>query len=383
MSGDAPSLGLETVPSPFDKGSDGDIVFKTSDGVHFFIHKVILAEASPFFADMFSLPQPQTDSDVPASPSADASVPTKSFTVSQKHTISGLPIITITELSTTLEPLLRMCYPMADPGPATLGELPLLIDAARKYELSWPMAQLKRQLVAAADSAPLAAYAIAIRFRLLDEARVAARSFLYHQAPWPYVGELEYITGGAYYRLLEYRERCVAAAIDVPEGDLQWFTTMDANAPICFWTGTPCQCPQHGPSTRRVAPIITTKYMKPWFTSYLNEVSSMLRGNPCDGPLKQPTIMDSVLLAAVACSSCRIHAIGQLRDFTMKMAAEVDRRVSEVSHLLRTALSLDSYTSCYRSDWSLRQITMDNENTVRRALCTSTIVTGLDLTATG
>ncbi|KAI9064030.1 hypothetical protein FKP32DRAFT_1531144, partial [Trametes sanguinea] len=62
--------------SPFDQPS-ADIVIRSSDSVDFHVHTQILAQASPFFATMLSLPQPSHQrSDVPsganAQPDADA-----------------------------------------------------------------------------------------------------------------------------------------------------------------------------------------------------------------------------------------------------------------------------------------------------------------------
>ncbi|KAI0255963.1 hypothetical protein BJV78DRAFT_1113987, partial [Lactifluus subvellereus] len=42
---------------PFDD-ADADIILRSSDQVNFHVYKVILSVASPFFKDMFSLPQP-------------------------------------------------------------------------------------------------------------------------------------------------------------------------------------------------------------------------------------------------------------------------------------------------------------------------------------
>ncbi|KAF8992045.1 hypothetical protein BDQ17DRAFT_1460362 [Cyathus striatus] len=69
---------------PFDDIQSSDTILRTSDGVNFYIHRIILILGSPFFRDMFSLPQP-------------ASIDTEK------------PIIDITENSKTLDSLLRLC----------------------------------------------------------------------------------------------------------------------------------------------------------------------------------------------------------------------------------------------------------------------------------
>lgn len=65
---------------------------------------------------------------------------------------------------------------------------------------------LKPRLLHFAQSSPLPVYAIALRYELKDVVLGAAKLFLRLHAPYPYTEELEEITGGAYHRLLKYRE---------------------------------------------------------------------------------------------------------------------------------------------------------------------------------
>ncbi len=55
----------ETQPCLFDgPNSTSDLSFVSSDGVTFFVHKVILAYAFQFFKDMFTPPQANLDSSI-------------------------------------------------------------------------------------------------------------------------------------------------------------------------------------------------------------------------------------------------------------------------------------------------------------------------------
>ena len=77
---------------PFDIRT-ADIIIRTSDNVDFYVYKAILAIASPFFDDMFSLAQT-------------AATPTDNVTQD--------PVV-VSEDSDTMDCLLRLCYPTDDP----------------------------------------------------------------------------------------------------------------------------------------------------------------------------------------------------------------------------------------------------------------------------
>jgi hypothetical protein len=122
--------------------------FPTSDAIvtliaeekEFPVHKCILAAASPFFADMFSLPQPD------------------SSTFKE-------PILT-TESACVLEILLQFLYPIPNPTISDLDTLVAVLTAAVKYEFEHVVDSLRRTLVAPSFLAesPLRVFAIACRF---------------------------------------------------------------------------------------------------------------------------------------------------------------------------------------------------------------------------
>jgi hypothetical protein len=66
-----------------------DVILQSSDLVSFRVHKSILAISSPFFNDLFSLPQPQHDT-----------------------AVDGLPIVHMSEDAELLHSLLTLLYPI-------------------------------------------------------------------------------------------------------------------------------------------------------------------------------------------------------------------------------------------------------------------------------
>ena len=77
------------------------------------------------------------------------------------------------------------------------------------------MQRIAGQLLELAETNALGAWAIAVRFQLVDAAKAAAKLCLKTPLPWPFVEELEHITGADYHHLVEYREMHVKAACDV------------------------------------------------------------------------------------------------------------------------------------------------------------------------
>ena len=69
--------------------SDADVIIQSCDLVNFRVHKRTLAMSSPFFYDMFSLPQPQP---------------------SNEELVDGLPIVRLSEDAEVLNGLITMLY---------------------------------------------------------------------------------------------------------------------------------------------------------------------------------------------------------------------------------------------------------------------------------
>ncbi|KAI0789317.1 hypothetical protein C8Q75DRAFT_767559 [Abortiporus biennis] len=176
-----------TAQPPFND-EDADVVLRTSDNVDFYIHKVILSIASPFFKDMFSLNQPQTTLDGPAA-------------LTQKNH----PIIHITEDSQTIDHLLRLCYPVDDPASGDLNHIGRVLEAAMKYQLDMPTKRMKESLRQRMSEDSLMVFATACRLNLEEEAKAAARIWKQSPDPSRYSGpEMEQFSAGAYFRLLRY-----------------------------------------------------------------------------------------------------------------------------------------------------------------------------------
>ncbi|KAH8118807.1 hypothetical protein DFH11DRAFT_1502705 [Phellopilus nigrolimitatus] len=184
--------------SPFTT-PDADVVLRTSDNVELRVHRHILSEASPFFRDLFTLPQgDSTDS-------------------------ATAPTVDIPENTEVMETLLKLIYPGMEPVISTLDELSVLLAAAMKYDMVRASETLRRLLVSPrfVEKEPTRVYAIACRHDLEHEARLASSHTLrINIIDCPLSEDLKYITAWSYHRLLDLHRRRSAAAEDVLESSI-------------------------------------------------------------------------------------------------------------------------------------------------------------------
>lgn len=172
---------------------DADLILVSSlpDSSSFHVHRCILATASPFFRDMFTLPQP-------ASAGRDA-----------------LPVVPVPENRTTLDALLRFVYPVPDPSVRTLDDLGPILGAAVKYDFVAVVSTLRKMLLSPRfiHTFPTRVFAIACRYDLEDEARLASRHTLsINVLDCPLSDDLKHITAYSYHRLLDLHRRRAQAA---------------------------------------------------------------------------------------------------------------------------------------------------------------------------
>ncbi len=184
------------------KDVDADIIIRSSDGVDFRLHKLILAKASPVFEGMFSLPQPSPE----------------------------LQTVPIAEDATTLEILWDLCYPHGHSTIKVLPQLLACLEAVKKYQMTGLYPYLARDLTGllAEDGINrLRIYAIACLYGLSKSASAAARrlvsenSGIHYLEPSTMPPEFSDIPAAVIYALVDYRRRCTDALIATLT-DMHW-----------------------------------------------------------------------------------------------------------------------------------------------------------------
>ncbi|KAI0642221.1 hypothetical protein C8Q79DRAFT_1013514 [Trametes meyenii] len=197
----------ESSSHPFTKTS-ADVVLRSSDGIQFRVHKIILSEASSVFDGMFTLPQ-LDEGEVPV----------------------ALPSVDLTEDGKTIERLLRLCYPMDDPE-IELEDVPCVVRAARKYDMHWAVDRVVKtfmqQSVLENPQTALRVYTVTSDLDL-PQAEMAARASLWEPLGKDLPYELNGITPASLYRLLDYRRRVRAEIIGYLVDSQLWSFTDEFN----------------------------------------------------------------------------------------------------------------------------------------------------------
>lgn len=177
--------GKKLVPSkassPFDR-TDADVILQSSDEVQFRVHRLILALASPLFADMFGLPLPRG---------------------SDGTTSEAIQTVQITETSHVLRILLEICYPVTNVQFSSLDDVHAVLKAAVKYDMSKVIEFAYTALSTFISSSALRVYAIACQHGAENVARDAAR-WAVRLVRGCREADLEDMSAGCYYRLWEH-----------------------------------------------------------------------------------------------------------------------------------------------------------------------------------
>ena len=310
----APSPFPSSASSPFDETSDGDVILKSSDGVLFRTHKVILSLASPFFRDMFSLPQAGTPLDCAG---------------------SG-PIIPFSESSETIDTLLRVVYPEEDPDLKLVHEIEGVVEAAIKYDMPKCISIMRKKLIMCASKEPIRVFMIACKNKLADVASAAAHlslrrpilySFELGSVVLPFSATLEDITAGSLFRLIEYQRQCCKVANDAmsdltwTRDDFAWRTKMnDAIVGSCM----KCSRTTLELGEEQLRVVV-------WWYIFYQEIRTVVRQRPCTALiLESESLLDKALIEAAKCGECFKDSIHTLRTFRTIVAQHLDKRLAEV-----------------------------------------------------
>ncbi|KAF9780009.1 hypothetical protein BJ322DRAFT_304149 [Thelephora terrestris] len=176
----------------FDDPTADFILRSSAPATDFHVHRLLLSLASPFFDHMLSLPQPSSREQ------------------------AKIPIVEVYEPPEILQLLLQFIYPTPDPTiDNDLDALILVLHAAIKYDVLPAIESLRKQLVSESylQQSPTRIYAIASRYELEEEAKLASRHTLgVNILDAPLSEELRYISAYSYHRLLALHHSRAQAA---------------------------------------------------------------------------------------------------------------------------------------------------------------------------
>lgn len=320
---------------PFDT-ANADIIIRSSDNCDFRVHRVILGLASVVFQDMFTV-QPQPVSSNDAEHSDDFK--------------DGLPIVCLTESSSTLHTLFKLIYPGDPPRISGRSHTLAVVKAMDKYLIEDYPNTITAALLNLSEKSPHVVLALAFRHsHLAHEVRVAAaHSTLKFPAILPSSTlsdeDVDLFSASQYRRLLVYHRECSQEALSVL-AKLDWVRKTWAQAScgkvkagIRKWEDAPedCVCArssrriQSSPKPRGEKTVGSQRhiFIAEWAADFVSCCEAAVKDTPYWDTIKDISIRPSVVKAAV-CDMCAAKAAGELECLTTYFVKHVRRAIEQV-----------------------------------------------------
>ncbi|THH14761.1 hypothetical protein EW146_g5610 [Bondarzewia mesenterica] len=295
---------------PFDKPG-ADIILRSSDDVDFRVHKLVLSLSSPFFKDMFSLPQPSSNA-------------------IDNTTTGEIPVIPVTEDAQTLDFMLRTIYPVRSPKIEKLSDLRFVFEASRKYQIETFDGVVEESLMGAVEQDPVGVYALACRFGLDEIACKAARHTL-DRSIVEFSNCLQYASSEDYWRLMKYRHECAVAAREVVKTQ-SWFTECIPTLRRGASTNSLCDCYVMDKTLASSPSWIAPKFL--WH--FLHILAFVLMEMPSSSTVTGDKSFEFLWTSAKCNCESYVYGINDLSagmpKFRQLLAAEIDRVIAQVCH---------------------------------------------------
>ncbi|KAG1734080.1 uncharacterized protein EDB91DRAFT_1147440 [Suillus paluster] len=246
------------------------------------------------------------------------------------ETFDGLDVIQVSENNRTLDMLLRFCYPAAikDPSLEDMNDVEEVLEAAMKYGMEEIEERVRKAMVAPSllESNSARLFAIACRYGLEPEARIAARYSLHHPAPTQDTHAITCLPNDVMKGLAAYRSKCSHAARTLCD-NLDWLKQSQTHSFYEWWTNC-CSCD----SKADVRYMTHGTYPREWLADYMDETSIALEESPCGAAVTKN--LAKAVERASNCPSCRRRAHDQMVQFTETFVRELDRAITKVREQL-------------------------------------------------
>ena len=320
--------------APFDHVK-ADIILRSSDNIDFRIFRLFLSLASPFFETLFDIPQPAEEN-------------------GDQELKDGLPVISVTEDSKTLDALLRFCYPCTladDPKLEVLQDAMDILEAARKYSLDVIEKKALKALVnpQILEAEPLRCFVIAHRGRLREETLLAARYTLTQPLIPSWFQEIELLTAADLLSLLTYHKRCGDAVYEL-RLDLSWITSHYGSSEACSWLSgyhyrpANCGCPRLDSDAAARYKLEWFNYTCRWWEDFMEETFTALRDKPCKETVKAIAEKTVQTVKARNCAVCSPMITEGMRDFLEMFGRKIDEMVSQVGFTLCNIIDVNKFS---------------------------------------
>ncbi|CDO76969.1 hypothetical protein BN946_scf184281.g16 [Trametes cinnabarina] len=262
--------------------------------------------------------------------------------------------IDVTETASTLEDLLRFCYPMEPPELLGFRRHRLVLEAARKYEMEFIARPLNNRLRNFLPTEAMRVYCLAYKYEDGELAQAAARQLLLQPRlfdllhPPPEFDELP-ITALA--KLMAYREQSATAAAAVLLDDRWMMTDFRGHALRVSkrgnivpsepskpgWTWLTCQSCKAGNSSISLdsmashwipSPIRPRLWWETYRDSCVKEIRLFLR--PLPSVVTESHLIRPALENAARCKTCEPKAAAELSEYAEAVAKRIEADVAKV-----------------------------------------------------
>ncbi|KAK0489215.1 hypothetical protein IW261DRAFT_1557706 [Armillaria novae-zelandiae] len=307
-----------TASFPFNDTS-ADLILRSSDRVHFHVHKPLLSLASPVFRDMFGIGQaPQI--------------------------LPGIPVVQMSEDSDVLHKLLVWCDPRSVtlPGQFTFLDISRVLSLTDKFMMEGVTSRVAMLLLPKhVDMLPAHVYALAHRGRgSWGDGLMRAAAWQSLKSDFPHHTRVfDDIPAKALMRLYEYRIDCIIATQSLIS-NIRWIPR-ERPWQHHYHNTEECSCISLECNGGR-------SWVAKWFVSYLTRAADALKEKPCreaifldldnrgipvGGQQVAPTSYDGG-----TCSDCFDLSDGATRTafslFQQEFANEIDRLTKEVELII-------------------------------------------------
>jgi len=285
--------------------ADADVILRSSDGVNFKVHRLVLSLASPFFRDLFTLPQTSSNTTV-----ADC-----------------LPVIPMSEAASLLSDLLQFIYPFPDLIMDSFSSVTAILKGGDKYQLQRASSAAQKQMLKYADSDPIRVYALGCYYKVAELAQAGARaSRRFPSLPEPAADEFQMTSSIQLWRLIKFHETKITDlfANQLPSGSpslnedtqtISWNTRL-----IPHWRNCP-YCPK---SERTGYGTCTF-----WWQNYVDCIAKEVKEHGKNGDCAtDPHNMAAALHGSALCPTlCGMEAsVEAFRLFSQFISKEIDTR---------------------------------------------------------
>jgi len=285
---------------------EGDVVLRTTDGVHFYVHKFLLSLVSPVFKDLFLLPE--------------------SKDVSQEL-FQNKPCISVDDDSCSLFQVLSWCDPRVLSISQKGEHLQSALRLADKYDMKCITQRLEKSLgecMELINASPIEMYILAIQYGFKDLAKKAAKASLsVPLAQRPKIPALREISATALHNLYQYHLACSEAVRSYMDREL-WLNVggrHEFKEDAYGYYGFADCCARHPVHRQWLAYLPNYMYEMKW------ELFSMPIGATIQNPKFQGTLQQSMR----NCSSCKDKSAA-MTEFLKAVGIGIDSVVAQVSY---------------------------------------------------